>query len=129
MPCARPRAAQKKHFLRSVLLRLIELEPSPSHQQQGNHITKAKAARFQLAFQALEGQLEPRRLRFRYVVALLLMRRRRLKFDQTQQDGAQEVLLLRCTRTGARHTVVNPSLTDEELATVQDDVFQALGWE
>ena len=80
-------------------------------------------------FQRLEGQLEPGRVRFRYVVALLLMRRRRLKFEQSQQDGSQEVLILRCTRTGVRHTVVNPGLTDEELATVQDDVFQALGWE
>jgi hypothetical protein len=39
------------------------------------------------------------------------------------------VLILRCTRTGVRHTIVNPDLTDEELATVQEDVFQALGWE
>jgi hypothetical protein len=36
---------------------------------------------------------------------------------------------MRCTRTGVRHAVVNPGLTDEELATVQEDVFQALGWE
>jgi hypothetical protein len=80
-------------------------------------------------FQRLEGQLEPNRIRFRYVVALLLMRRRRLRFDETQRDGGQEILLLRCARSGARHAVVNPGLTDEELATVQEDVFQALGWE
>ena len=80
-------------------------------------------------FQRLEGQLEPSRIRFRYVIGLLLMRRRRLRFEETQQDGLQEVLCLRCTRTGARHAVVNPGLTDEELATVQEDVFQALGWE
>jgi hypothetical protein len=80
-------------------------------------------------FGRLEGQLEPSRLRFRYVVALLLMRRRRLRFEQTEQDGSQEVMWMRCTRTGARHAVVNPGLTDEELATVQEDVFQALGWE
>jgi hypothetical protein len=80
-------------------------------------------------FERLEGQLEPSRVRFRYVIGLLLMRRRRLRFEQTQQDGSQEVLCLRCTRTGARHAVVNPGLTDEELATVQEDVFQALGWE
>jgi hypothetical protein len=80
-------------------------------------------------FGRLEGQLEPSRLRFRYVVALLLMRRRRLRFEQTEQDGPQEVLWMRCTRTGARHAVVNPGLTDEELETVQEDVFQALGWE
>ena len=80
-------------------------------------------------FVRLEGQLEPGRIRFRYVVALLLMRRRRLKFEAAEQEGSQEVLLMRCTRTGARHAVINPGLTDEELATVQDDVFQALGWE
>jgi hypothetical protein len=80
-------------------------------------------------FERLEGQLEPSRLRFRYVIALLLMRRRRLRFEETQQDGSQEVLILRCTRSGARHLVVNPGLTEEELATVQDDVFQALGWD
>lgn len=80
-------------------------------------------------FQRLEGQLEPSRLRFRYVVALLLMRRRRLRFERTEQDGSQEVLWMRCTRTGAHHAVVNPDLTDEELTTVQEDVFQALGWE
>ena len=79
-------------------------------------------------FQRLEGQLEPNRIRFRYVVALLLMRRRRLRFEETQRDSGQEILVLRCTR-GARHAVVNPGLTDEELTTVQDDVFQALGWE
>jgi hypothetical protein len=80
-------------------------------------------------FERLEGQLEPSRVRFRYVIGLLLMRRRRLRFEETQRDGSQEVLCLRCTRTGARHAVVNPGLTDEELTTVQDDVFQALGWE
>lgn len=80
-------------------------------------------------FQRLEGQWEPSRLRFRFVLALLLMRRRRLKFEQTQQDGPQELLVLRCTRDGGRHRVVNPNLTDEELETVQDEVFQALGWE
>ena len=80
-------------------------------------------------FQRLDGQMEPSRIRFRYVVALLLMRRRRLKIEDTKQDGSLEVLVMRCSRTGARHSVVNPGLTDEELATVQDDVFQALGWE
>jgi hypothetical protein len=80
-------------------------------------------------FQRLEDSLEPSRIRFRYVAALLLMRRRRLKFEETRQDDSQEVLILRCVRTGIRHPVINPVLTDEELASVQDDVFQALGWE
>jgi len=80
-------------------------------------------------FARLEGQTEPARLRFRYVVALLLMRRKRLRFEEARAEDGREVLLLRCTRKGTRHRVVNPCLSDEELAEVQDDVFQALGWD
>jgi hypothetical protein len=80
-------------------------------------------------FARLEDQLEPSRLRFRYVVALLLMRRRRLRFETARQEGGQEILEVRCTRSGVRHAVINPGLTDEELAKVQEDVFELLGWE
>jgi hypothetical protein len=80
-------------------------------------------------FARLEGQLEPARVRFRYVIALLLMRRKRLRFEEAKTDAGQEVLALRCARSGTVHLVVNPRLTDAEMASVQDDVFQALGWE
>ena len=80
-------------------------------------------------FQRLEGEAEPGRVNFRYVLALLLLRRRRFRLDEVRQEDGHEVLCLRCTRTGARHPVVNPGLADEELTAVQEDVFQALGWE
>jgi hypothetical protein len=80
-------------------------------------------------FGRLEGQEEPARVNFRYVLALLLMRRRRFRFEEAIQEAGREVLCLRCTRTGARHQVVNPGLSDDELTAVQEDVFQALGWE
>jgi hypothetical protein len=80
-------------------------------------------------FQRLEGQNEPGRVNFRYVLALLLMRRRRFKFEEAHQQDGQEVLDLRCTRTGVHCQVVNPGLTEEEMTSVQEDVFQALGWE
>jgi hypothetical protein len=80
-------------------------------------------------FHRLEGQLEPSKVNFRYVLALLLMRRRRLRIEETRQDGDTEILVVRCTRTGTRQDVVNPCLSDEEMTTVQDDVFQALGWD
>jgi hypothetical protein len=80
-------------------------------------------------FGRLEGQEEPGRVNFRYVLALLLLRRRRLKFEEAREEAGREVLCLRCTRTGARHQVVNPGLGDDELTAVQEDVFQALGWE
>jgi hypothetical protein len=80
-------------------------------------------------FQRLEGQSEASRIRFRYVVGLLLMRRKRFRFEEARKENGQELLCLRCTRTGARHQVLNPCLSDEETAAVQEEVFQALGWQ
>jgi hypothetical protein len=79
-------------------------------------------------FQRLENETEPRKVSFRYVVALLLMRRRRLKFEETIKDGEYEKLSLRCTRSGTAFQVIDPKLSDDELEKVQEDVFQVLGW-
>lgn len=79
-------------------------------------------------FQRLEGQAEPSRVNFRYVVALLLMRRRRLRFENSVLEDGVEKMILRCLRTGAKHEVVNPRLTDDEMTQVQDEVFNVLGW-
>jgi hypothetical protein len=79
-------------------------------------------------FGRLEGQTEPARVNFRYVVALLLMRRRRLRFENSLIDAGVEKMILRCQRTGARHEVVNPRLSDDEMTQVQEEVFNVLGW-
>jgi hypothetical protein len=80
-------------------------------------------------FQRLEDDGDPSRVRFRYVVALLLMRRKRLKFEEAHMEAGQEVLLLRCTQTRNQHRVVNPRLTELEMTAVQEEVFRVLGWQ
>jgi hypothetical protein len=80
-------------------------------------------------FQRLEGPQEPGKVNFRYVLALLLMRRKRLKFDQVKTESAQEVLRLRCVRTGTSYDVVNPRLTEAEMTEVQEEVFKVLDWQ
>ena len=80
-------------------------------------------------FQRLEGQTESDRLNFRYVVALLLMRRKRFRFEEARTEANQEVLVVKCTRSGARHQVVNPGMTPDEMTAVQEDVFKVLGWQ
>jgi hypothetical protein len=80
-------------------------------------------------FARLEEHADPGKVRFRYIVALLLMRRKRLKFEEARQEAGQEVLVLRCPRSRDEYQVVNPCLTEQEMASVQDEVFQALGWE
>ncbi len=80
-------------------------------------------------FTRLEHQTELGRVNFRFVIALLLMRRKRFKFEEARTEDEQEVLILRCVRTGNRLEVVNPRLTEEQMKAVQEEVFQVLGWQ
>lgn len=79
-------------------------------------------------FRRLENDHEPGRVNFRYVVALLLMRRKRFKFEEAKTVDGKEVLVLRCTRTREQYDVVNPRLNEEEMLAVQEEVFKVLGW-
>ena len=79
-------------------------------------------------FQRLEGQAEMAKINFRYVVALLLIRRKRFKFEQSKVEDGMERMVLRDTRADVIHEVVNPRLTEAEMAAVQDEVFKVLGW-
>ncbi|MCS7046393.1 MAG: hypothetical protein NZO58_08565 [Gemmataceae bacterium] len=79
-------------------------------------------------FHRLEHQTEPSRLNFRYVVALLLIRRKRLRFEQTVEENGVEKLELQHVRSGQRYFVVNPQLTPQQMAEVQAEVFRVLGW-
>jgi hypothetical protein len=79
-------------------------------------------------FERLDADEGVPRTKSRYVVALLLMRRRKLKFEEAVMEGGQEMLVLRCAETQKQYRVLNPRLTDEELAAVQDEVFGLLGW-
>jgi hypothetical protein len=80
-------------------------------------------------FQRLENETEPGRVRFRYVVALLLMRRKRFRFEETIKGDDQGVISLRCNRTRQVYRVVDPQMTEEEMAAVQEEVLQVLGWQ
>lgn len=81
-------------------------------------------------FTHLHGAVEPDRIKFRYVVALLLMRRKRLKFEDTRREAdGTNVLVVRDAKSGARHDVADPRLDEAEITAVQDEVFRVLGWE
>ncbi len=80
-------------------------------------------------FHRLEGNSEPQKVNFRYVLSLLLMRRKRLKFEDVRNEKGQETLILTLNRGKGRYEVVNPHLTEEEIAAVQEEVMQVLGWD
>jgi hypothetical protein len=66
------------------------------------------------------------KVNFRYVLALLLMRRKRLRFEEVARQEDKELLVLRCPRTRQVYQVVNPQLTEEQLAEVQQEVEKVL---
>jgi hypothetical protein len=80
-------------------------------------------------FEHLSATGDPARQNFRYVVALLLMRRKRYKFEDAKKQEGRETLILRDIKSGVIHEVLDPQLSDEEMDTVRDEVFRVLGWE
>ncbi|HJZ94751.1 MAG TPA: hypothetical protein VKE40_28050 [Gemmataceae bacterium] len=80
-------------------------------------------------FEHLSETPDPARQRFRYVVALLLMRRKRFKFEDARKREDQETLVVRDARSGRRFELVDPQLGAAEMDAVRDEVFRVLGWE
>ena len=80
-------------------------------------------------FRHLGGSADPAKVRFRSVAALLLMRRKRLKFEDARKTDAGETFVLWDAKGKVRYEVPVPTLTDAEMDAAQDEVFQVLGWE
>ena len=74
-------------------------------------------------FLRLEGADEPERVNLRYIVALILMRKRILKFETAGKEGETDYWVLRLVRDKTHHRVVNPHLSDEEI----DELSQQVG--
>ena len=66
-------------------------------------------------FERLAGQDEPMKINFRFVLALILMRKRRLKYEDSTKDGQQEIWKMRFTRETEIHEVINPNLDEEQI--------------
>ncbi len=79
-------------------------------------------------FHRLEHETEPSRVNFRYIVTLLLIRRKRLRFEHSVEQDGVEKLEVSDVRTGAKSLVTNPQLSPEQMAEVQAEVFRVLGW-
>lgn len=81
-------------------------------------------------FDRLKDSTDADGLNFRYVAALLLMRRKRFRFEDSFRDeSGRDVMMLRDARGGAMHRVTDPRLSEEQIAAVQTEVFRVLGWD
>ena len=69
---------------------------------------------------------QPVKRNFRYILGLMLMRKKALKFKDVVRDNGKEYLILRRSRTKEEHRVLNPGLTDEEMLEVKAQLTQIL---
>lgn len=77
-------------------------------------------------FERLAGETEPLKVNFRFVLALILMRKRLLKYEETRRDAAgREVWKLRLGKEDV-HEVVNPELSDEQIQQVSGELSSIL---
>jgi hypothetical protein len=82
-------------------------------------------------FARMEEKTEPSEMRFRFVLALILMRKRLLKYEgmEDQTEGGPEVWRM-IPRGGEKGVhVVNPHLTEEQIAEVSQQLSAILAEE
>jgi len=69
---------------------------------------------------------EPQHSNTRYILALMLERKRLLKQTDSQMDGNQRVLIYEHSKTGEVFVIRDPQLRLDQIATVQEQVGELL---
>ena len=77
-------------------------------------------------FLRLGDETEPARLQFRFVLALILMRKRLLRYEGSAVEGGVEVWRMVLTADRSEHRVANPRLTDEQIEGVSSQLSAIL---
>lgn len=77
-------------------------------------------------FERLAGETEPEKVNFRFVLTLVLMRKRILKYDSSRYEDSKEVWTLHVTGEKRIVTVVNPHLTEDQVAELSSQIGQIL---
>jgi len=77
-------------------------------------------------FERLEKETEPEKINFRFVLALILMRKRRLKYDETKIEDGNEIWRLRIVGDKQIAEVVNPHLDEEQIEQLSSQIGQIL---
>lgn len=73
-------------------------------------------------FLRLADEEEPERINFRFVLALILMRKRKLKYENSRKADDREYWQMRLTGSQDMHDVLNPRLDDEKIVQVQQQL-------
>jgi hypothetical protein len=78
-------------------------------------------------FERLGSETAQEKMNFRFVLALVLMRKRRLKYDSSKTEGDREVWRLRVVGGDRDYVdVVNPHLDEEQIKQLQSQMGEIL---
>lgn len=77
-------------------------------------------------FDRLARETEQEKINFRFVLALILMRKRRLKYDSSRMDDDKEIWRLRFAGDKQTVEVINPHLDDEQIEQLSSQIGQIL---
>jgi hypothetical protein len=80
-------------------------------------------------FRRLADSPEAPRRKFRFVLALILMRKRLVKFEETLRRDGEEYWVLSCRDAAERTEVWDPKLTEPEIQQVSGDLSAILNAE
>ncbi len=77
-------------------------------------------------FERLKKETEQEKINFRFVLTLVLMRKRRLKYESSGTEDGKEIWRLRVA--GEKHfvEVTNPHLTEEQIEQLSSQIGQIL---
>ena len=76
-----------------------------------------------------QGDQPEHKTKFRYILALVLMRKKVLRFVDILREDGKDFLVLRYPREKLEFKVLDPGLTDDEADTVKEDLSQILNAE
>ncbi|MFQ5591270.1 MAG: hypothetical protein ACE5HE_08920 [Phycisphaerae bacterium] len=77
-------------------------------------------------FERLADETEPVRIQFRFVIALMLMRKRLLRYVESKIEAGTEVWTMRLASDQSLHRVTNPQLSDDQIEGVSTQLSAIL---
>ena len=78
-------------------------------------------------FERLDGAEEPAKINFRYVLALILMRKKLLVYEgMERRDGGVEVWKMRFKGADAIHEVIDPHMDEDKIAAVSSSLGEIM---
>lgn len=77
-------------------------------------------------FRRLENETEQEKINFRFVLALILMRKRCLKYDASKTENDREIWRLRITSENDFVEVLNPNLDQQQIEQLTSQIGEIL---